>query len=213
MVNTTANTEVRGLRRSPAAHLWTGFAVGSVAGERGVTLREIPFQTMVGIRVDPSSEAGRRIGTVTGGLPLACGNVTSGPSGLAVLWLGPDEFLAIAPDNGGVDGGILAAALVEALGESSGQVVDLSSNRTTLELAGPSARDVLEKSCAADLHPRAFAPGTAITTEIGKIPVVLWKTGPETFQVFPRASFADHLGRWLLDGMGEFAAAGSPTWH
>jgi sarcosine oxidase subunit gamma len=212
MVNTTGNTEVRALRRSPAAHLWTDFAVGSVAGECGVTLRELPFQAMVGIRVDPDTEAGRRIGALTGGLPVACGNVTSGPSGLAVLWLGPDEFLAIAPEDSGVDCIGLATALAEGLGETAGQVVDLSSNRTTFELAGPSARDVLEKSCAADLHPRVFVPGTAITTEIGKIPVILWKTGPDTFQIFPRASFADYLGRWLLDGMREFASSGS-SWR
>ena len=223
MVNTAKNTKVQALRRSPAAHLWTDFSVNSVAGAHGVALREIPFQTMVGIRVDPVSEAGARIGALTGGLPVKCGEVTAGRSGsavlpdCAVLWLGPDDFLAVAPDDGVAPGGGsadgLAEALVEALGEGAGQVVDLSSNRTTFELSGPSARAVLEKSCAADLHPRAFAAGTAITTEVGKIPVVLWKTGAETFQLFPRASFADYLGRWLLDGMAEFAAAGSPSWH
>ncbi|WP_287933083.1 sarcosine oxidase subunit gamma family protein [Arthrobacter sp.] len=212
MVNTAENTEVLALRRSPAQHLWTEFSAGSVAGARGVSLREVPFQAMVGIRVDPLSEAGTRIGALTGGLPVSCGKVTSGPNGVSTLWLGPDEFLAIAPDHGVDDGGFVAG-LVAALGDGAGQVIDLSSNRTTFELSGPSAREVLEKSCAADLHPRTFTEGTAITTEVGKIPVLLWKTGAETFQLFPRASFADYLGRWLLDGMREFAAAGHPTWH
>ena len=214
MVNTAENRDVRELRRSPAQHLWTDFAVGSVTGDRGVTLCEVPFQTMVGVRVEPLSEAGRRIGAQLGGLPAACGEITTG-SGASALWLAPDEFLVIAPDavtpnDGGA--AALAGRLTAALGDGAGQVVDLSSNRTTFELAGPSARDVLEKSCAADLHPRAFAAGTAITTEVGGIPTVLWKVDAQTFRLFPRASFADYLGRWLLDGMREFAATEQPSW-
>lgn len=205
MGNTMDNTNVQARRHSPAEHLWTDFAVGTVAGEHGVSLREVPFQTMVGIRVDPLSEAGTAIGALTGGLPVTAGKVTSGPNGMVTFWLSPDEFLAVASEE--VREGTLAAELVAALGDGAGQVIDLSSNRTTFELAGPSARAVLEKSCAADLHPRSFTTGTAITTEIGKIPTILWKAGDESFFIFPRSSFADYLGRWLLDGMQEFASA------
>lgn len=221
MVN-TANTNVRALRRSPAQHLWTDFAVAAVAGERGVTLREVPFQRMVGIRVDPVAVAGQRIGELIGGLPVTAGEVTAGPGGVNTLWLGPDEFLAVAPDERGadergadnsLDESGLAARLVTALGDGAGQVIDLSSNRTTFELAGPSARAVLEKSCAADLHSSSFAIGTAITTEIGKIPTILWRTVEDRFFIFPRSSFADYLGRWLLDGMREFDAAPDTSWR
>jgi sarcosine oxidase, subunit gamma len=204
-------TDVKALRRSPAEHLWADFAESAVAGGHQVTLREIPFQAMVGIRVDPLSEGGRRIGAVTGGLPTECGQVATGIAGTAVLWLGPDEFLLVAEEE--AVAGTLAAELVAALGDGAGQAVDLSSNRTTFELAGPDARAVLEKSCAADLHPRAFRAGTAITTVVGNVPTVLWKTGDETFSLFPRASFADYLGRWLLDGMREFAAAEGSSWR
>ncbi|GEP25716.1 sarcosine oxidase subunit gamma [Cryobacterium levicorallinum] len=220
MVNTTESTDAQitdvqqthltARRHSPAEHLWAEFAK-TASAEARVSLREIPFQVMVGIRVDPLSEGGRRIGAVTGGLPTACGQVTTGVAGMAVLWLGPDEFLLVAEEEA-LDG-TLAAELVAALGDGAGQTVDLSSNRTTFELAGPSARAVLEKSCAADLHPRAFSTGVAIATVIGNVPVVLWKTDNETFRVFPRASFADYLGRWLLDGMREFTVAESTTWH
>jgi sarcosine oxidase subunit gamma len=202
---------VKTLRHSPGEHLWADFAESAVAGGQQVTLREVPFQAMVGIRVDPLSEAGRRISTVTGGLPTECGQVTTGAGGTAVLWLGPDEFLLVGPEE--AEAGTLAAELVSALGDGAGQAVDLSSNRTTFELAGPSARAVLEKSCAADLHPRAFSAGMAIATVIGSVPTVLWKTDEDTFRIFPRASFADHLGRWLLDGMREFTAAGYSSWR
>lgn len=215
MGNTMDNTNVQARRHSPAEHLWTDFSVGTVAGEHGVSLREVPFQAMVGIRVDPLSEAGVAIGALTGGLPVTAGKVTSGPAvsggaGTSTLWLAPDEFLVVGPEE--ATPGTLAEALVAALADGEGQAIDLSSNRTTFELAGPSARAVLEKSCAADLHPRSFTTGTAITTEIGKIPTILWKAGDESFFIFPRSSFADYLGRWLLDGMHEFAA-GSEPWH
>ena len=96
------------------------------------------------------------------------------------------------------------------VGEGEGQVVDLSANRTTFELSGPRARAVLEKGCSLDLHPRSFIPGTALNTEVGNIPVILEKTGQESFRLFPRASFADFLARWLLDGMREYASPEVP---
>jgi sarcosine oxidase, subunit gamma len=89
-------------------------------------------------------------------------------------------------------------------------VVDLSANRTTLELSGPSARAVLEKGCALDLHPREFVVGSAYVTLIGSVPVFLWKVEEETYRILPRSSFADFLGRWLLDAMAEFKAPELP---
>ena len=81
-----------------------------------------------------------------------------------------------------------------------------SANRTTFELSGPSARLVLEKGVSFDLHPRSFRAGQAIVTVLDHVPVLVWKTGEETFRVLPRASFADHVGRWLVDAMREFSA-------
>ncbi|WP_211882986.1 sarcosine oxidase subunit gamma [Pseudarthrobacter albicanus] len=218
-------THVNGLRaarRSPASHLAEAFAAGSVPGT--AALKEIPYQTMVGIRVERGSDAGTRIASVTGGLPASCGEVSGSDAavsgaaingaalnGAAVLWLGPAEFMVVAPEASHDSlGGSLVSDLTAALGSGEGQVVDLSANRTTFELTGSRARAVLEKSCSLDLHPRVFKAGTALATEIGHIPVVLWKTADETFRLFPRASFADFLGRWLLDSMREYASPEVP---
>lgn len=200
--------KIQTLRQSPASPLRAAFEAGSVAGT--VELREVPFQTMAGLRVDPGSDAGERLGTLTGGLPSASGEVR-GSGGTSVLWLGPAEFLLVAPAESHESlGGELPRALVAALGDSAGQVVDLSANRTTLELTGPRARAVLEKGCSLDLHPRVFKAGTALSTEIGGIPAVLWKTAEEEYRIFPRASFAEFLGRWLLDAMREYASPEVP---
>jgi sarcosine oxidase subunit gamma len=199
-------TNIATLRRSPLAHLTEAISQGAVAGERGVSLREIPFLNMVGLRAEPGS-AGAKALEAAAGLPLPAGHgqVSGGADSTAILWLGPDEFLLVGPE--GTDATVDLAA---ALGGEPGAVVDLSANRTTLELSGPSARLVLEKGCHADLHPRAFGPGTAITTQLGPVPVLLWQTaeqdGGPVYRIMPRASFADYTARWLLDAMTEFAS-------
>ncbi|MFF2844038.1 sarcosine oxidase subunit gamma [Paenarthrobacter sp. NPDC057981] len=212
MAETAAPAEIvsslRGARRSPAEHLADAFTSGSVPGT--VTLTEIPYQTMVGVRVDRASDAGARVASVTGGLPAGSGEVVvAGATG--TIWLGPTEFLVVAPEESHDSlGGSLVGDLTTALGSDSGQVVDLSANRTTFELSGSHARAVLEKTCSLDLHPRVFKAGTALSTELAHIPVVLWKTSDETYRILPRASFADFLGRWILDAMREYASPEVP---
>ncbi|WP_138444031.1 sarcosine oxidase subunit gamma [Sinomonas susongensis] len=203
MAEQTLIAPITELRRSPAAHLAAEFAAAEVAGPYSVALREVPFQTMVGLRVAPGTDAARRVEERLGtALPARCGEVAQGADS-SVLWLGPDEFLAVSS----ADPAHATAHLVEALGGDPGSVVDLSANRTTFELKGTAARDVLEKGCPLGLHPRAFAVGSAYATQLGPVPILLWKTGSDSWEIFPRASFADYLGRWLLDAMREFHAA------
>lgn len=207
-------TETTRLRRSPLAHLQEEITGADVAGERGVSLREIAFLTMVGIRVAPGSPAAQSISAaIDVPLPSGHGQATGSPEGTAVVWIGPDEFLLVGPQDTGtppVEAAALStdpvvAELMEALGEAPGAVVDLSSNRTTLELAGPSAQSVLEKGCHLDLHPRAFGVGTAVSTTLGPVPVILWRTARLSWRIMPRASFSEYTARWLLDAMREFA--------
>jgi sarcosine oxidase subunit gamma len=193
-------------RVSPAAHLAEKFAAAEVTGARAVRIREVAFLTMVGVRSAPGSAAAARIETRLGAsLPTVCGSVTTA-NGVSVLWLSPDEFLVVTDEQSPQ----LTSRLVEALGDEPGSVIDLSANRTTFELAGPSARAVLEKGCPLDLHPRSFELGAAYLTLIGSVPVVLWKVAEDAYRILPRSSFADFLGRWLLDAMAEFKAPEIP---
>ncbi|ASN40444.1 sarcosine oxidase subunit gamma [Arthrobacter sp. 7749] len=196
-------TDISVLRTSPLAHLQSALEQGAVQGDRGVSVSEIAFMTQIGLRAEPGTAAHVALAAATGvGLPAAVGQVAGDANGTAVLWSGPDEFLLVAPD-----GTEFLDDLLSALGQEPGQVVDLSANRTVIELSGPSARAVLEKGCPADLHPRSFTKGTAITTVLGPVPVLLWKSAEDTFRLLPRASFADYTARWLLDAMAEFASA------
>ena len=209
-----------GLRRSPAAQLADGFAAASAAtagdAARAVAVREVPFLIQLGLRAVPGSAAAQALESALGApLPSGHGSTTSG-GGFTVLWIGPDEYLAVGDetsfpeDRGPAEAARVGEALGEAGARAAGAVVDLSANRTTFELTGPSARAVLEKGVSFDLHPRHFAAGQAVATVLDHVPVLVWKTGEESFRILPRASFADHVGRWLIDAMREFTVRELP---
>jgi len=189
------------LRRSPLAGLDLD-VTDEVGGDRPVTVVERPYLTMVSVRLDPSSPAASAVGGLLGAeLPRSCGQVTSAGAH-HVLWLGPDEWLVVsttAPRT-------LLGGLTDAVKGVHAAVVDVSANRTVLELSGPAARSVLEKGCPVDLHPRVFEPGMAVATTLARIPLLLWQTGPETYRLLPRSSFAEYVARWLLDAAREFGS-------
>lgn len=191
-------------RRSPLQQLSGEMESGSGAE---VALREIPFLAQIGLRAEPGSPSAVALEwTLTGALPAGVGDVTDLSDDRHVLWVGPDDFLLVAPDEarGGADPTQLTDELTAALGDLPGQVVDLSANRTTLELRGPRAQEVLDKSCRLDLDLVAFPAGSALVTLLGTVSVILWRVEQDAWRIMPRASFATHTARWLLDGMREF---------
>ncbi|MGW0480827.1 2Fe-2S iron-sulfur cluster-binding protein [Nonomuraea sp. NPDC003214] len=86
--------------------------------------------------------------------------------------------------------------LVEGEGEDGW--VDVSGQRTVLELGGPGALDVLITGCALDLHPSVFT-GPAQTLLAG-VPVILEK-GMDAYKIHVRSSYTRYLAEWLLDAI------------
>jgi sarcosine oxidase subunit gamma len=192
------------LRRSPlrgftAGHGWPELFVG-----QSVSLREVPFVSQVNLRLDPDSEVAARAGEALGlALPVVP-NTTTTAGPWTALWLGPDEWLIVGPDT---DAASVEASLRQALGADWGSVVDVSANRTVLELRGPSARAALAKGCPLDLHPRQFASGACAQSLLAKAQVILWQRDDRpTYWIFPRASFAIYVAEWLLTALQEFGA-------
>jgi sarcosine oxidase, subunit gamma len=168
-------------------------------------------ETMVSLRVDPASTEAVAIEQVLGTtLPRSAGDVTShGPHN--VLWLGPDECRVVSQTTAEA----LVPALLEGVAGGHAAVVDVSANRTVLELTGAAARAVLQKGCPLDLHPRAFGPAQAVTTTLARVPLVVWQVGPDSYRLLPRSSFADYVARWLVDAAQEFGSDvrdGSARW-
>ena len=205
MANTTHLDQ---LRRSPAAGLADEMSAAEVPGV--VSVREIAFAPQLGVRAVPGSPSAERIERALGvALPTWSGQTTGDADGAHCIWLSPDEFLVVDASRTQVPGEAdAAAAAIEGL---PGQVIDLSGNRTIIELSGSEARAVLEKGSHVDLHPRAFQVGHAVQTLLGTIPVIIHRSARDTYRILPRSSFAEYTVLWLIDGMREFRAAGFAT--
>lgn len=206
-VHRTADPTVLAYRRSPGHDL---AALMSEKSSEQVRLREVPFLTQIAIRA-VSADAVRAVGDALGApLPTKVGDVSAGErdqgNPVDVVWLAPDEWLAVLGDEAdtGESAASVVISLAAALEGHRGQVVDVSANRTTLELSGPRARAVLDKTIELDLHPREFAVGRAVATAMERVPVICWRTAADTWLLMPRSSFAEHVVRWLIDGMEEF---------
>lgn len=191
-------------RRSPLHGLADRLAAASGLAER-IRLTEVPFRSQLTLRLDadtPAAEAAEQVLGVT--LPTAP-NTISASHTIEVLWMGPDEWLLLALDDAGER---LREELEAALGAHHASVVDVSAQRTVIELAGADARDVLGKGCPLDLHPRAFAVGQCAQSTLARAQVVLLARSEEpAYWVLVRASFAEYLAEWLLDATAEYRGA------
>jgi sarcosine oxidase, subunit gamma len=124
-------------------------------------------------------------------------NTVSTVSQRSALWLGPDEWLVVDED---ASTAAAEADVRAAFAPDWGAVVDVSANRVCFELHGPTARDLLAHGCPLDLHPRVFGPGQCAQTLLARAAVILWQTdAAPTYRILVRASFAEHIARWLAD--------------
>ena len=82
----------------------------------------------------------------------------------AALWLGPDEWLIVAPEAASD----LAVQAMRAVGEHPVSVVDVSHRSQTLELTGARAAWCLNAFCALDLGTAAFPVGMCTRTIFGQ---------------------------------------------
>ena len=168
-----------------------------------VQITEVPFKAQITLRVDPKSPAAERIGTALGAmLPNQPGDVAQARDVL-VLWLGPDEWLLVGSE--GAAEAVQDAVSTAVAGEHAA-VVDVSAHRTILDVSGPKTRELLNKGCALDLHPRSFEAGRCAQTMLARAGVILVcrDAAQPRFWVFVRSSFARYLADWLCDTAAEY---------
>lgn len=112
------------------------------------------------------------------------------------LWLGPDEWLVLAP---AADGTSVGAALAEALRELPHSLVDVSHRQVALALTGQSAALLLAAGCPLDLDARVFPVGMCARTMLAKAEVVLWRQAPERFRLEVWRSYASYVTQYLAE--------------
>lgn len=114
----------------------------------------------------------------------------------AALWLGPDEWLLLAPP-GEVD--TVFADLEDALGGQPHSLVDITHRQVALSVAGPQARDLLASGCPLDLAPGSYPVGMCTRTLFAKAEVVLWRRSAEEYHLETGRSFSGYVLGWLRE--------------
>jgi sarcosine oxidase, subunit gamma len=168
--------------------------------EGALTLDELRFAQQIGVRLRG------RVPAYLAGLPFPLEpNRTTSMRTVRVSWLGPDEWLITAPEGAVPE---LPTRIARALAERRAAVIDLSASRAIIEIAGPRARELLEKGCGLDLHPRAFEPGQCVQTLFARLPVIIDQLGAEPlYRLYVPRSSAQWLSEWLIDAAEEFRFA------
>lgn len=187
-------------RREPAVD---AESLATIGGER-VRLTSLGFETALNVRGRPGDGAFLRAvaGVLDLELPLTPNTTARGGDNRA-FWLGPDEWLVMAPDGE-------AAALETRLRAACGadpwcSIVDVSDSTNGFVLAGPAARDVLAKGCPLDLDRRVFGPARCAQSVLAGTRILLAGSGqPDSFELRVRNSFARYLVAWLRDAVHEF---------
>jgi sarcosine oxidase, subunit gamma len=120
----------------------------------------------------------------------------SAKDGRAALWLGPDEWLLIAPEAANA---ATASALGAALEGRPHSLVDVSHRQTAFTVSGPDAPLLLGSGCPLDLDESAFPVDMCTRTMLAKAEVVLWRTAPQAFRVEVWRSFAAYVSQYLAE--------------
>jgi sarcosine oxidase, subunit gamma len=161
-----------------------GFGLPDVAHD--VTVSDAGAFARINVRGGAAAcaAAGRGFGVVLPTKPLAV-NTTADKS---ALWLGPDEWLLLAPDGSAAT---IVRELQTALAGEPASVVDVSHRAVALRVAGPRAVEILASGCPLD-H-TAISVGYCARTIFGKAEIILWRRETVTYHVEVGRSFAPYV--------------------
>jgi sarcosine oxidase subunit gamma len=114
----------------------------------------------------------------------------------AALWLGPDEWLLLAPE---ADGAALPRDVATALAGRVASLVDVGHRQAALTVSGPRAADLIASGCPLDLDLGAYPTGMVTRTLLAKAEIVLWRRADELFHVEVARSYTAYVTGWLLE--------------
>ena len=190
------------VRRSALADYADRVAALSGASGGELSVHELPFVTQINFRADTKdANVMQRLAEALGFALPVIPNTVAATGDRRALWLGPDEWLLVGP---GGQREALAQTLRHGLNGALGAIVDVSANRTLLEIRGPKARELLAHGVPIDLDARSFGRGRCAQTLLAKAPVIVERRDDEAaFHLYVRSSFAGYLADWLLDAAAE----------
>lgn len=178
----------------------SGISIGTISK---VAVRELPGLHSIDIRVTPGSEAQVAI-TKALGLDLP-----SKPGQFKVQSINSREVhtLCLAPDWWLIVGFAEAEEILAKQrlnNEHHFSAVNVSGQRTTIELEGPDANEVLAHLWEQDLREKSFPVGAVSQGLMVKAPVIVFHVAKLRYRVMVRSSFALHLWKALEDAAAEW---------
>jgi sarcosine oxidase subunit gamma len=175
-----------------------GMNIGTIAT---LAIRELPGLDTIDLRVAADTPAKAAVVETLGidlpkqgklqELPVSGGEAHA-------LCLAPDWWLII-----GFPEAQKKLAQLQLNNEYHFSVVDVSGQRTAIELDGPNAREVLAHIWEQDLREKNFPVGSVSQGLMAKAPVIVFYIAPLRYRVMVRSSFAVHLWKALVDAMEE----------
>lgn len=179
--------------------------------DKAVLIQEVPFTPGFDLRVNPDSPAFLAVVAALGlVLPTKVGEVARNnadcivsegelPSanGISALTLGPDWWYL----TGTAD---ISALLKPVQDSHHVSFVDVSSQRTKIEIYGPSAKDILAHYWEQDLRDEHFPVDACSQGVLAKAPLIMWHCCGDCYILFARASFSKHLWAALTDAAVEY---------
>lgn len=173
-----------------------GINIGSVAT---VSIRDLPGLYTIDLRVAPGSSAQAAIiEALKMNLPVKPGQINDEKISEAhALCLAPDWWLIVGLQEAEQKLGLLKDHF-------HFSAVNVSGQRTTIELEGPKVREVLAHLWEQDLREKNFPVASVSQGLMAKAPVIVCHIAPFRYRIMVRSSFALHLWKALVDAAEEW---------
>jgi sarcosine oxidase, subunit gamma len=170
---------------------------GRAAGSANVSLAPAPAASRLSLRAraDAVAALSKALGIDLPEKPKT--SLTKGTR--AAFWLGPDEWLIL--DEAGKD---LVAECAKSKALHS--AVDISQRNTAVLVTGANAEGALSAGCPQNLSLRVFPVGAVSRTILGKVEVIIHRSGAQAFRVECWRSFSDYVFTYLSDAARDSVA-------
>ena len=176
------------------------------ATDASIQVQEVSDLELIRIEINPFSDAALRLEKVIGtAFPQYAGEVTGDALAqeilygtrqiVALLYVDETTFLLVTR----VDGVKLGRALDNALSSDPGLIVNVSVNRSVIELSGPQSHGIIERLAEFEVKPRYFEKGMAFQCYITGAPMMLWRISDDQYLLVPRHAHTAPFIVVLLD--------------
>jgi sarcosine oxidase subunit gamma len=163
-----------------------------------VAIRELPGLYTIDLRVAPGTSSQAVVAEALGmELPGKPGSSISGGREAHALCLAPAWWIIVGLQD-------VEQKLAPLKDNHHFSVVDVSGQRTTIELEGPKAREVLAHLWEQDLREKSFPVASVSQGLMAKAPVIVCRIASFRYRVMVRSSFALHLWKALVDAAEEW---------